>query len=166
MALCQACQQDKPKTFRSGRCRAVQYCSKDCQRTAWNVHKPICAAHVSNQATVAPATQMAVLLGEGFSAKSILIPPAPVHIPLIRQYFSQHKQSKDCDFTDVLMPVSDRLCGRPMRIVYDQSCSGQLQPNTFAIRDACNLHNGMGPDIRGQVSKQFQSPTLLRHPLT
>jgi hypothetical protein len=27
-----------------GRCEAVQYCSRECQRTDWKSHKPVCAA--------------------------------------------------------------------------------------------------------------------------
>lgn len=95
-----------------------------------------------------------MMLGEGFSAKSIQIPRVPVHIPLIRQHFIQHKSSSHHDLTDILMPVSDRLFGRPMRIVYDTGIANRLQPNTFATRDACSLQTGFGPFITGQVSKQ------------
>lgn len=162
MAICQTCLQDKPQSFKCGRCRAVQYCSKDCQRVAWSEHKLICTAHAAGQQL--QRTQSAILLGEGFSARSIQIPTAPVRTPLIRQHFSQHKQSTDRDFIDVLMPISDRLFGRPMRIVYDQSSPNRLQPNTFATRDTCNLLDGLGPNIRGQVSKQHcitSSATML-----
>ena len=27
-----------------GRCEAVRYCSRECQRTDWKAHKPVCAA--------------------------------------------------------------------------------------------------------------------------
>ncbi len=27
-----------------GRCEAVQYCSRECQRTDWKAHKPVCTA--------------------------------------------------------------------------------------------------------------------------
>jgi hypothetical protein len=27
-----------------GRCEAVRYCSRSCQRTDWKAHKPVCAA--------------------------------------------------------------------------------------------------------------------------
>lgn len=38
-----------------------------------------------------------------------------------------------------------------MRIVYDQSSANWLQRNTFATRDTCSLHDGIGPEIRGQA---------------
>lgn len=153
MAVCQGCQQEKPRLFKCGRCRSAEYCSKDCQRSAWRDHKPNCAGQVSSQTTVLNKTQMAILLGEGFSAESVQIPQTPL-IPLIRQHFNQHKSSSDKDFTDVLMPVSDRLFGRPMRVVYDEGCANNRQPNTFATRDACSLQTGFGPNISSQVSKQ------------
>lgn len=152
MPICQACQQEKTRVFKCGRCRSAEYCSKDCQRSAWRDHKPNCAGQGS-QTTVPNKTQMAILLGEGFRAKSVQIPQTTL-IPLIRQQFNQHKSSSDEDFIDVLMPVSDRLFGRPMRIVYDKGCANNRQPNTFATRDACSLQTGLGPNISGQVSKQ------------
>lgn len=96
MAVCQGCQQEKPRVFKCGRCRSAQYCSKDCQRSAWRDHKQNCVGQVSSQTTVLNKTQMAILLGEGFSAKSIQIPQTPL-IPLIRQHFNQHKSSSDKD---------------------------------------------------------------------
>jgi hypothetical protein len=27
-----------------GRCEAVRYCSRECQRTDWKAHKPVCTA--------------------------------------------------------------------------------------------------------------------------
>jgi hypothetical protein len=32
----------KPTANQCGRCRAVRYCSKRCQREAWPLHKPDC----------------------------------------------------------------------------------------------------------------------------
>ena len=66
------------------------------------------------------AVQMAILLSEGFGAKSVQIPQAPVHTTLLLQHFNQHKSSSNRKFTDVLMPVSNTLFGRPLQIVYDE----------------------------------------------
>jgi hypothetical protein len=35
-----------------GRCEAVRYCSRECQRADWQAHKPACAA--VRHASVAP----------------------------------------------------------------------------------------------------------------
>lgn len=152
MAICQECQQERQQTFACSRCRSARYCSKDCQRAAWPSHKQTCIAPAKSAVESEPATQMGVLLGEGFSAKSCRVPKAPLDVALVRHHFTKHKDSRDSDFLDMLMPVSDRLFERPMRIVYDSRPARRLQPNTFATRDACNLHTGFGPDIRGQVS--------------
>jgi len=37
---CGSC--SKPGNFRCSRCRVVSYCSKDCQRKAWPIHKNDC----------------------------------------------------------------------------------------------------------------------------
>eukprot|EP00004_Rigifila_ramosa_P015510 TRINITY_DN3604_c0_g1_i1.p1 TRINITY_DN3604_c0_g1~~TRINITY_DN3604_c0_g1_i1.p1 ORF type:complete len:1313 (+),score=242.86 TRINITY_DN3604_c0_g1_i1:582-3941(+) len=40
--FCAHCQQSKPDMQRCTRCRTVLYCSKDCQRADWKVHKALC----------------------------------------------------------------------------------------------------------------------------
>ncbi len=151
MAVCQGCQREKPQTFTCSRSRAANYCSKDCQRAAWPDHKQICAAPANASSRPGSTTQLGVLLGEGFSAKSCQLPRAPLSTAVVRHLFNKHKESRHTAFTDVLMPVSDRLFGRSMRIIYDTQPASRLQPNTFATRDTCNLQLGLGPNIRGQV---------------
>lgn len=151
MAICDGCQQDNSQLFRCSRCHRVVYCSKDCQRTAWPSHKQACNAQQAG-AGVAQATQMAILLDEGFELKAIQIPAAPVHIATIRQYLPQHKRFKDSDFLDILMPMSDRLLRRALRIVYNASPTNDRRPSTFGTRDTSSLEWGLGPDVRGQVS--------------
>ena len=92
---------------------------------------------------------MAILLGEGFSVKAVSIEKAPVQILVIRHHFDQHKQARDTSFEDMLLPVSDRLFGRALRLVYDRS--SRLQSNRFANRDSCALESGFGLEIKGQV---------------
>ncbi len=151
MAVCQGCQREKPQTFTCSRCRSAAYCSKDCQRAAWPDHKQICAAPANASSRPGSSTQLEILLGEGFSAKSCQIPRAPLSIAVVRHHFTKHKESRDSNFTEVLMPVSDRLFGKPMRVMYDTQPASRLQPNTFATRDTCNLQTGLGFDTRGQV---------------
>jgi len=117
----------------------------------WPDHKQICAAPANASSQPGSTTQLGVLLGEGFSAKSCQIPRAPLSTAVVRHLFNKHKESRHTAFTDVLMPVSDRLFGRSMRIIYDTQPASRLQPNTFATRDTCNLQLGLGPNIRGQV---------------
>ena len=78
---------------------------------------------------------MTILLSEGFGAKSVQIPQAPVHTTLLLQHFNQHKSSSNRKFTDVLMPVSNTLFGRPLRIVYDEGLANMysLQPEMPAV---------------------------------
>ena len=122
---------------------SARYCSKDCQRSAWHDHKQTCTAPATRASRAPTPTQLAFLLGEGFSAKSCQVPKAPLSIAVVKHHFSKHHCSKDADFTDVLMPVSDRLFQRPMRIMYDKTAAGNLQRNTFATRDACSLQMGL-----------------------
>ncbi len=151
MAVCQGCQQEKPQTFTCSCCRSATCCSKDCQRAAWPDHKQICAAPANAASRPGSTTQLGVLLGEGFSAKSCQISRAPTQHRSHEVCFYKHKESRDSAFTYVLMPVSDRLFGRSMRIICDTQPPSRLQPNTFATRDTCNLQTGLGPNIRGQV---------------
>ena len=135
MAVCDGWQQAKAQTFACGRCRSARYCSRDFQKIAWAGHTQDCSAAATSAAIPETASQMAILLGEGFSATSVKIKPAPVHIPMIRQHFSQHKHSRDSDFTDMMMPISERLFGRAFRIVYDKGSANRLhriplQPGT------------------------------------
>ena len=146
MAVCDGCQQERPHTFKCGQCRSVQYRGKDCQKSSWKQHKGNCRR--ASDVGRAPR-QMAVLLGEGFSVKAVSIEKAPVQIPVVRHHFDQHRQVRDSSFEDILLPVSDRLFGRAMRLVYDRS-SG-LQSNRFANRDSCALDSGFGLEIKGQV---------------
>ena len=39
---CAFCKANKSKLLRCGRCKAVYYCSVDCQRPHWKTHKKIC----------------------------------------------------------------------------------------------------------------------------
>ena len=150
MVVCQGCQREKSQAFYCSRCHSAAYCSKDCQRAAWPDHKQICAAPANASSRPGSTTQLGVLLGEAFSAKSCQIPRNP-STAVVRHLFNKHKESRDSAFKDVLMPVSDRLFGRPMHIIYDTQPASRLQPNTFATRDTCNLQTGLGPNIRGQV---------------
>ena len=153
MAICDGCQQEKQKTFQCSRCRSSQYCSKDCQVAAWHQHKQNCIPKAADAAQPAAATQRAVLLGGGLDFGSgVSIPKAPISIAVVRHHFSKHKSSKDSDFIDTLMPFSERLFKRPMRMIFDQGTANRLQMNQIAIRDYGNLQSGIGPVIRGQVN--------------
>ncbi|KAI1208093.1 uncharacterized protein F4807DRAFT_462177 [Annulohypoxylon truncatum] len=44
---CLSCRDNEPNLLRCSRCKMARYCSKDCQRYDWGVHKRVCEVHES-----------------------------------------------------------------------------------------------------------------------
>ncbi|KAM0249633.1 hypothetical protein ACHAP5_002759 [Fusarium lateritium] len=50
MAVCKVCQKAEPSVTlkRCAKCSTTQYCSRECQKADWKIHKRICAAQASS----------------------------------------------------------------------------------------------------------------------
>jgi hypothetical protein len=40
--ICFKCQKNQPKMFKCTKCQTIHYCSTNCQKNDWNIHKQIC----------------------------------------------------------------------------------------------------------------------------
>lgn len=56
IAVCGACGQEKPEK-KCSKCKAVQYCDRECQRLDWTQHKKKCARPTTEAATTATAKE-------------------------------------------------------------------------------------------------------------
>lgn len=54
VVLCSACGHEKPEK-KCSKCKAVQYCDRECQRLHWFMHKKTCARPTTDAAAAAAA---------------------------------------------------------------------------------------------------------------
>ena len=134
-----------------------RYCSANCQRAAWKLHKQSCNPPAA-AAPSGPEDMPAILLGIGLQADKVLIQKPPFGIANVRHHFTNHRRSKDSDFITMSMPLFKRVFQRDIHIIFDRSMmpggstpSSYKENNTFGTRSASALSTGLGPPIRGQA---------------
>lgn len=63
MTYCSTCGNEKPDK-KCSKCKAVQYCDRECQRTHWFMHKKTCARPTSTTATAAVGAKKEIDVAE------------------------------------------------------------------------------------------------------
>ncbi|KAI0344145.1 ectomycorrhiza-upregulated zf-MYND domain-containing protein [Trametopsis cervina] len=131
--LCQSCGTSYEVNQRCSRCKTVTYCSQDCQKKHWTIHKPICRVWSPSEVWA-----IKVLSSKEAGCPGSMNPAAQF------QHFLLNKQHPA--FSRAELCTSTKAYGLPLRIYSPAIANGEEgSGNQLAVYLRIEPDNGFAP---------------------